>query len=155
MGAGARAHPRDGAPPFKMHYSIAFEHHSIIERPPLGEILYPPLVTTNQPNLPLFPGVLLASPAHRPAIFCRSYPSSPCLRCGRQTDKPTDPRRQVLPSPPPLYLLRGLLSGRGASRYVAVASVTSSQQMVPAREARGDSGPPQMGRREGARMLGD
>ena len=44
MGAGARAHPWDGVSPFKMHYSIAFKHQSITGRPPLGEILYPPLI---------------------------------------------------------------------------------------------------------------
>ena len=48
VGAGARAHPWDGVSPFKMHYSIAFKHHSITGRPPLGEILYPPLVSVNE-----------------------------------------------------------------------------------------------------------
>ena len=58
----------------------------------------------------------------------------------------------MFPSPPSLLLdllsglLPGLLSGRGASRYVAVASVTSPRQMVPTGEARGDGDPPQMGR---------
>ena len=46
VGAGARAHPWGGVSPFKMHYSIAFKHQFIIGRPPLGEILYPPLVLT-------------------------------------------------------------------------------------------------------------
>ena len=32
-----------GVSPFKMHYSIAFKYQSITGRPPLGEILYPPL----------------------------------------------------------------------------------------------------------------
>ena len=43
MGAGARAHPWGGFSLFKMHYSISFQHQSITGRPPLGEILYPPL----------------------------------------------------------------------------------------------------------------
>ena len=46
VGAGARAHPWEGVSPFKMLYSIAFKHQSIIGRPPLGEILYPPLPPT-------------------------------------------------------------------------------------------------------------
>ena len=33
-----------GVSPFKMHYSIAFKCQSITGRPPVGEILYPPLV---------------------------------------------------------------------------------------------------------------
>ena len=45
VGAGARAHPWEWVSPFKMHYSIAFKHQSITGRPPLGEILYPPLST--------------------------------------------------------------------------------------------------------------
>ena len=40
---GQQAHPWGGVSPFKMHYSIAFKHQFIIGRPPLGEILYPPL----------------------------------------------------------------------------------------------------------------
>ena len=44
VGAGAGAHPWGGVPPFKMHYSIVFKHQFIIGRPPLGEILYPPLL---------------------------------------------------------------------------------------------------------------
>ena len=46
----AGAHPWDGDAPLKIHYSIPFKHRSITERPPLGEILYPPLdgVTTIQ-----------------------------------------------------------------------------------------------------------
>ena len=36
-----------------MHYSIAFKHRSITERPPLGEILYPPLIN----DKPLRPGI--------------------------------------------------------------------------------------------------
>ena len=47
VGAGARAHPRDEVSPFKMHYSIAFKRQSITGRPPLGEILYPPLASKN------------------------------------------------------------------------------------------------------------
>ena len=43
MGAGAGAHPWGGVTPLKMHDSIAFMHQSIIGRPPLGEILHPPL----------------------------------------------------------------------------------------------------------------
>ena len=43
MGARVGAHPWDGISPFKIHYSIAFEHQFITGRPPLGEILYPPL----------------------------------------------------------------------------------------------------------------
>ena len=43
VGVGARAHLWGGVSPFKMHYSIAFKHQFIIGRPPLGEILYPPL----------------------------------------------------------------------------------------------------------------
>ena len=43
VGAGARAHPWDRVTPFKMHYSIAFKHQFITGRPPLGEILHPPL----------------------------------------------------------------------------------------------------------------
>ena len=42
VGAGARAHPWGGVLPLKMHYSTAFKHG----RPPLGEILYPPVVRT-------------------------------------------------------------------------------------------------------------
>ena len=41
---GRAPHPWGGVLPFKMHYSIAFKHQSITGRPPLGEILYPPLV---------------------------------------------------------------------------------------------------------------
>ena len=44
MGAGERAHPWGRVSPFKMHYLIAFKHQFIIGRPPLGEILYPPLI---------------------------------------------------------------------------------------------------------------
>ena len=44
VGAGARAHPWGGVSPFKMHYSVAFKNQSITGHPPLGEILYPPLV---------------------------------------------------------------------------------------------------------------
>ena len=44
VGAGARAHPWGGVSPFEMHYSIAFNHQFITGRPPLGEILYPPLI---------------------------------------------------------------------------------------------------------------
>ena len=43
VGAGARAHPWGAVSPLKMNYSIAFKHQSITGRPPLGEILYPPL----------------------------------------------------------------------------------------------------------------
>ena len=43
VGAGARAHPWDEVSPLKMHYLIAFKRQSINGRPPLGEILYPPL----------------------------------------------------------------------------------------------------------------
>ena len=43
---GARAHPCwGGVSPFKMHYSITFEHQSNIGRPSPGEILHPPLVS--------------------------------------------------------------------------------------------------------------
>ena len=45
VGAGAGAHPWGGVSPFKMRYSIAYKHQSIIGLPPLGEILYPPLRT--------------------------------------------------------------------------------------------------------------
>ena len=45
VGARARAHPSGGVSPFKIHYSIVFKHQSIIGRPPLGEILYPPLLS--------------------------------------------------------------------------------------------------------------
>ena len=47
VGAGAHAHPWDGDSPFKfkMHYSITFEYQSITGPPPLGKILYPPLVS--------------------------------------------------------------------------------------------------------------
>ena len=43
MGAGAGAHPWDGDSPLKIYHSIAFKHQFITRRPPLGEILYPPL----------------------------------------------------------------------------------------------------------------
>ena len=43
VGAGARAHPWGWVSPLKMHYTIAFKRQSIFGRPPLGEILYPPL----------------------------------------------------------------------------------------------------------------
>ena len=43
VGTGARAHPWDVVSPFKMHYSMALKHQFITGRPPLGEILYPPL----------------------------------------------------------------------------------------------------------------
>ena len=46
VGAGAGAHPWDGDSPLKIYRSIAFKHQFITERPPLGEILYPPLVPT-------------------------------------------------------------------------------------------------------------
>ena len=38
------AHPWSGVPPYKIYFSIAFKQQSITGRPPLGEILYPPLV---------------------------------------------------------------------------------------------------------------
>ena len=44
VGAGALAHPWGGVSPFEMHYSIAFKHQFLTGRPPLGEILYPPLM---------------------------------------------------------------------------------------------------------------
>ena len=44
MGAGAGAHPWDGDSPLKIHHSIEFKHQFISGRPPLGEILYPPLI---------------------------------------------------------------------------------------------------------------
>ena len=44
VGDGAGAHPWRGVSPLKMHDSIAFMHQSIIGRPPLGEILHPPLI---------------------------------------------------------------------------------------------------------------
>ena len=47
VGARAGAHPWDGDSPFEIHWSIAFKHQSIIGRPPLGEILRPPLVITS------------------------------------------------------------------------------------------------------------
>ena len=47
VGAGAGAHPWSGVSPFKMHYSIAFKYQFITGRPPLGEILYPPLICKN------------------------------------------------------------------------------------------------------------
>ena len=46
VGARAGAHPWDGVTPLKIRYSIAFKHQSVTGRPPLGEILYPPLLTT-------------------------------------------------------------------------------------------------------------
>ena len=49
VGAGAGAHPWGGVSPFKIHYSIAFKHQSITGRPPLGEILYPPLTALSPP----------------------------------------------------------------------------------------------------------
>ena len=36
--------PGNGVSPLKIRYSIAFKHQSVTGRPPLGEILYPPLV---------------------------------------------------------------------------------------------------------------
>ena len=39
----ALGHPWRGAAPFKMHHSITFKHQFITGRPPLGNILYPPL----------------------------------------------------------------------------------------------------------------
>ena len=59
VGAGARAHPWGGVSPFKMHYLTAFEHQSITGRPPLGEILYPPLAMS--PVAPTVP-TPMASP---------------------------------------------------------------------------------------------
>ena len=47
VGAGAGAHPWNGVSPFKIHHTMAFGHQFIIGRPPLGEILYPPLITTS------------------------------------------------------------------------------------------------------------
>ena len=47
-GAGADAQPWGGFSPLKMHDSIAFMHQSIIGRPPLGEILHPPLLTNTR-----------------------------------------------------------------------------------------------------------
>ena len=43
VGAGAGAYPWDGAATFKIHHAIAFKDQFITGRPPLGEILYPPL----------------------------------------------------------------------------------------------------------------
>ena len=43
VGAGAGAHPWSGVSSFKMHYSTSFKYQFITGRPPLGEILYPPL----------------------------------------------------------------------------------------------------------------
>ena len=43
VGAGARANPWGWVSPYKMHYTIAFKHQTIIGRSPLGEILYPRL----------------------------------------------------------------------------------------------------------------
>ena len=43
MGAGAGAHPWGGVSPLQMRYAMVHKHQSIIGRPPLGEILYPPL----------------------------------------------------------------------------------------------------------------
>ena len=43
MGARADAHPWGEVSSFKMHYSKAFKRQFITGRPPLGEILYPPL----------------------------------------------------------------------------------------------------------------
>ena len=43
VGARAHAHPWGGVSPFKTHYSIAFKNQSVTGRPPLGEVLYPPL----------------------------------------------------------------------------------------------------------------
>ena len=54
MGAGARAHPWGGVSAFKMHYSITFKHQSNIGRPPLGEILYPPLQIGNDFPISVF-----------------------------------------------------------------------------------------------------
>ena len=45
VGAGAGAHPWDGDSPY---HSIAFKHQFITGRPPLGEILYPPLTTVRR-----------------------------------------------------------------------------------------------------------
>ena len=44
-GAGGGVHSWGRVSPFKMHYSITFKYQAIIGRPPLGEILYPPLIT--------------------------------------------------------------------------------------------------------------
>ena len=44
-----------------MHYSIAFKHHPNIGRPPLGEILYPPLTPVTNTK-----GIKLSEP---PAIL--------------------------------------------------------------------------------------
>ena len=54
VGAGAGAHPWGGVSPLKMHDSIAFMHQSIIGRPPLGEILHPPLAAGSRTHT-LFP----------------------------------------------------------------------------------------------------
>ena len=41
---GVGAYPWDEDAPFNIHHSIAFKHLSITGRPPLGEILHPPLI---------------------------------------------------------------------------------------------------------------
>ena len=43
VGAVAGAHSWGGVSPFKIHHSIAFKRQSITGRPPLEEILCPPL----------------------------------------------------------------------------------------------------------------
>ena len=46
----AGVHPWDEDSPLKICHSIAFKHQFITGRPPLGEILYPPLFPLMQTN---------------------------------------------------------------------------------------------------------
>ena len=75
MSAGAGAHPWDGISPFKIYYSIAFKRQSINGRPPLGEILYPPL-----PDVLMFCPLItghntLCTPRHHGSA-CRPLPAA-------------------------------------------------------------------------------
>ena len=64
--AGAGGYTWNGKAPLKIHHSIAFKHQSIIGRPPLGQILYPPLVATDKPVIAMGdPILMLGMPKHR------------------------------------------------------------------------------------------
>ena len=78
VGARAGAHPWDGGSPLKIYHSKVFKHQFITGRPPLGEILYPPLE-----------GVPIALPPPPPMGVCPSTcppPQSKFLRRGPAPD---------------------------------------------------------------------
>ena len=110
MGAGARAHLWGGVSPFEMYNSIGFKHQSIAGRPPLEEILYPPLTTRcwclrtmRRSAYPLRRLTYLTHPSS--PLHSRVYPepgtavsSASCTRTGACTS-PRDPTGPSTTSP--------------------------------------------------------